>query len=251
MSWALLAAAVSGYLIGSISFTRIVTRLVTGSEARPLDLVTPDGEGRIRTEHYSATSARLQLGARWGLTISGLDIAKAAIPTLAWKLALPDDPAFLACAAAVVVGHDWPLWHRFRGGAGQSPILGGMLVIDWIGLIVTSIGGLIASFTIVKNSPLGIGAGSLLLIPWLWWRFDGDPAYIAYAVVVNLAWLLATVEHNRQYLRLRREGHLPTQEDAVVMYKMDYRFIRRRSPERYAEVDRRAEETNDPATDEG
>lgn len=251
MTWAIAAAGLSGYAIGSISFARIITRLVGGTDVKPIELVTPDGRGRIHADVVSATAVRLQLGPRWGLTVAALDIAKAALPTLAWRLAHPEDVVFLVCAAAVVVGHNWPVWHRFRGGNGQSPIIGGLLVIDWLGVVVTNGASYGISFGLLKDGLLADVGGILLVIPWLWWRFGGDPAYVGYAVAVNVVFWVSFWPNLRQYLALKRGGHLPTPEDAVVMYRMDYRFMRRLSPEKYAEVDRRAKGTGGPANDEG
>jgi hypothetical protein len=47
--------------------------------------------------------------------------------------------------------------------------------------------------------------GLWLLIPWLWFRTH-EVAYLLYAVVVNVIFLLAMLPEARQYIRLRREG---------------------------------------------
>jgi hypothetical protein len=52
----------------------------------------------------------------------------------------------------------------------------------------------------------------------------------------------------KQYLALKRGGHLPTAEDSVVMFNMDYRFMRRLAPRTYAEVDKRAAERDESST---
>jgi glycerol-3-phosphate acyltransferase PlsY len=39
----------------------------------------------------------------------------------------------LACAAAAVVGHVWPVWHRFRGGKGAATQVGTLIALDaWL-----------------------------------------------------------------------------------------------------------------------
>jgi hypothetical protein len=47
--------------------------------------------------------------------------------------------------------------------------------------------------------------GLWLLIPWLWFRTH-DVAYLAYAIAVNLIFILAMLPEMKQYIRLRREG---------------------------------------------
>jgi glycerol-3-phosphate acyltransferase PlsY len=63
---------------------------------------------------------------------------KVAIPTLIVRLWQPDEAYYLVLAGAGVVGHAWPVYHRFRGGRGESPILGGLLVIEALGLLLTT-----------------------------------------------------------------------------------------------------------------
>ena len=167
---------------------------------------------------------------------------KAFVPTLAFKLAFPGEPYFLICAAAAPIGHDWPIYYRFRGGVGQSPILGGMLAIDWVGALVTNGAAMGLGFTVFKDGLFADAAGTPLIIPWLWWRTGGDPWYLGYALVVNVVYGIAYWPTVSQYLRLKRQGHLPTAEDGVAMFRMDFPFMRRLSKERYAELDARAAE---------
>ncbi len=232
-----IAAAITGYLIGSVSFARIVVRLRTGDAVRPMDMVTPDGGGRLVSGAVSASAVRLQLGTRWGILVGVLDVLKAFLPTLAWRLALPEQPQLLVCAAAVVLGHNWPVFHRFRGGNGQSVILGGMLAIDWVGALATNGFALVLGLTLLRDGMISDYGGIPLAIPWLWWRSNGDPAYIAYAVVVNIAWLVSTWPTLVQYVRLKRGGHLPNAEHSVAMFRMDFPFMRRLARRRYEEID--------------
>ena len=71
MDYVLMAlAAVIGYLSGSVSYARVVTRLVAREEVKPIELITPDGGAKIVSPTISATAVRLQLGAKWGLTVA-------------------------------------------------------------------------------------------------------------------------------------------------------------------------------------
>jgi glycerol-3-phosphate acyltransferase PlsY len=231
------AAAVVGYLLGAISFARLVVRIRTGGPVAPVDLRTPDGHGRLRSGAVSASAVRLQLGARWGLLVGLLDILKAFLPTLAFRLLFPDQPYFLICAAAAPFGHNWPIYHRFRGGNGQAVILGGMLAIDWVGAVVTNATATLLGLTVLNDGLIGDIGGIPLLVPWLWWRTGGDPWYVGYALMVNVAWWGSFWPTLTQYRRLKRDGHLPTAEHAVTMFRMDFGFMRRLSQRRYREVD--------------
>jgi glycerol-3-phosphate acyltransferase PlsY len=205
-SIALLAAA-GGYLIGSVSFARLVVRaFAPGRELLGIEVEVPDRDVTYRSGAVSATTVNLQLGPRYGCLTSLLDILKVAVPALALKLWWPGTVYYLVFAAAGTIGHNWPLYYRFRGGRGMSTILGGMLVVDWMGILFTTsisfaVGALLRSFYLANR--LGI----LLMIPWLWFRHR-DWRLVAYAVVVNVVNWIAVLPEAREMLRLRREGAL-------------------------------------------
>jgi acyl phosphate:glycerol-3-phosphate acyltransferase len=205
------AAALVGYLVGSISFARLVVRL-SGS---PVDIGhwevrLPNGE-TFTSDIVSATSVRLALGRRYGCLTSVLDMAKVAVPTLVIRFLAPDEPYYLICAAAAVIGHNFPAWHRFKGGHGESAILGGLLVIDPVALVATTILGFGVGFLFGSILAVRWG-GFLLLFPWLWVA-TGDPWVIAYLVVVLAAYFYASARDFRQYRGMIGRGNTPTNEE--------------------------------------
>jgi glycerol-3-phosphate acyltransferase PlsY len=104
-----------------------------------------------------------------------------------------------------MIGHIWPVYHRFRGGRGLSAVYGGVLAIDPIGVLVTSVGGMLLGLLVLRDMVAAYMGGLWLLIPWLWFRTH-DVAYLAYAIAVNLIFLVAMIPEIRIYLQLRREG---------------------------------------------
>ena len=87
-----LAAVAVGYLLGSISFARLVARRVD----RTVDvtyIVTEVGDGvTFTSDAVSATSVRMKLGKRYGLLVALLDMAKVAIPVLVLRVLYPGEP---------------------------------------------------------------------------------------------------------------------------------------------------------------
>ena len=98
----LLALAGSGYLFGSISFARLVARLVAPATDLTRSETTVDGETYV-TDSVSATAVREKLGMRWGILTGLLDMAKAAVPILVVGAVAPGSPSQLVVAAAVIV----------------------------------------------------------------------------------------------------------------------------------------------------
>ena len=129
--WIAFVAALVGYLSGSISFARLVARRAApGKELSLIQLPIPNTDLVFESDSISATMVRMQVGTRYGCLTAIVDMVKVALPVLAFRLLQPEQPYFLVAAAAGVVGHNWPIYHRFKGGRGESTIIGGMLAID-------------------------------------------------------------------------------------------------------------------------
>jgi len=115
---AVLAAAVIGYLIGSIPFGLVLTRLAGLGDIRQI------GSGNIGATNVLRTGNK----ALAALTLA-FDLLKGSAAPLigsAWS-----EEAALAGGAAVVIGHMFPVWLGFRGGKGVATALGVLLVLAW------------------------------------------------------------------------------------------------------------------------
>jgi glycerol-3-phosphate acyltransferase PlsY len=205
--WIALLAAVIGYGLGSISFARVVARRVAPDEdITSLTIGVPGSEARLQSQAISATTVRLHLGAKWGGLTSLLDMLKAALPALVFRLWQPEAPYYLIAAGMATVGHIWPIQHRFKGGRGMSPILGGMFVLDPLGTVLTNLAGTLIGLPF-KDIFLITGAGIVLMIPWIWFRTH-DGAKLAYVLAMNALYWSAMIPEWRELLRLHREGEL-------------------------------------------
>jgi glycerol-3-phosphate acyltransferase PlsY len=141
----------------------------------------------VEMQGISATSVSITAGRRWGLLVSVLDIAKAALVTLAFRLMAPDEPAYLVAATFAVAGHIWPLWHRFRGGFGISPMLGGVAVVDPFALLVTlPLGAAIGWWR--ANTVLTVSGWSLFLVPWFLISSAGLATVLYGLTIVLIHW---------------------------------------------------------------
>jgi glycerol-3-phosphate acyltransferase PlsY len=163
------------------------------------------GEEKVVMSAVSATAVSMHLGPRLGFITVVLDMLKITIPTLTFRLLYPEAPYFLITATAGMIGHIWPVYHRFQGGRGLSAVYGGMFAIDPLGVLVTSIGGMLLGLFVLRDMLVAYVGGLWLLIPWLWLRTH-EVAYLAYAIAVNVIFLLAMLPEMGQYIQLRREG---------------------------------------------
>jgi glycerol-3-phosphate acyltransferase PlsY len=201
-----LAAALMGYLLGSISAARIVGRFVVPQQdITQTELAVSGSDEKFTMTSVSATSISMRAGPKFGCLTTIIDMLKVTLPVLAFKLWFPESYYLLIVAIMGVVGHNWPIYYRFKGGRGFSAVFGGVVVIDWIAIPATSLLGMVLGLAILRDVLLAYMAGMWLLIPWLWLR-TYDVAYLAYAIIVNILFLVAMLPDLKQYFKFKREG---------------------------------------------
>lgn len=200
----LLAFALAcGYLVGSISFARIVgSRVAPGQDLRQTEYqISSDGR-QIVSRGVSPAAVGSRAGGRWGCLTALLDIGKAFFVTTLFVIAAPETGAAYAAAAGAVVGHAYPLYYRLVGGFGQSPLLGTLLALDWIAVPVVTITGYGLGIA-AADALVAYEGWPLLMIPWAIWR--ADPGLIAYTVVVNVVYWVRMWPEVRQRIQHQRE----------------------------------------------
>jgi glycerol-3-phosphate acyltransferase PlsY len=148
----------------------------------------------------------MKKGPVYGCLTSMLDMAKAAMPVLAFKLVFPDQDYEFLAAATAVVGHNYPVYYRFHGGGGMSPYLGGLAVLDWPAVPVLTVAGILTG-GVLRNGLLAYVSGVIWLIPWFAWRDGGWPSLL-YAAAVNVAVWAAVWPTLRELARKKRAGEI-------------------------------------------
>jgi glycerol-3-phosphate acyltransferase PlsY len=154
----LLAGLAFGYLLGSIPFGLIFTRLAGLGDIRKV------GSGNIGATNVLRTGSK-------GIAAATLlaDAAKGAAAVLlaAW---FAGEPVSLAAGLGAVLGHCFPAWLRFKGGKGVATTLGALLAWSW---------------------PLGVAACLLWLLLAVLFRISSLSALLGLALTAVLAWLFA------------------------------------------------------------
>ena len=102
-----ITAIVIGYLFGSISFSRVVTRLVSpGTDLKRTLVPVLGSDEKIEMTAVSATSVRFSLGPKYGLLASFLDVVKVAVPVAIFHFLIPASPADFLAATGGIIGHN-------------------------------------------------------------------------------------------------------------------------------------------------
>ncbi len=177
--------AVIGYLLGSIPFGIVITRMLGLGDLRQIGSGNIGATNVLRTGNKPAALATLLL-----------DSGKGAIAVLLAR-ALAGDGAALIAGAAVFLGHLYPVWLSFKGGKGVATFLGTLLALDWrLGLGACAIWLATALVTRISSlSALVAAALSPLVAFWL----DGPRL----ALVVAFMAVLIFIRHRANIARIR------------------------------------------------
>ena len=180
-----LFAVALGYLLGSVPFGLVLTRLAGLGDIRKV------GSGNIGATNVLRTG-------RKGLALATLllDGAKGALAVLA-GYALAGPWGVVGGGLGAVFGHLFPVWLRFRGGKGVATGFGVLIAADPVaGLTAGAVWVAVAAATRLSSA----GAlSAFLAAPLLMWAFGAHPAKIVLTIVVaSLVW----VRHRANIQRL-------------------------------------------------
>jgi len=171
------------YLVGSLMGALLIGAL-RGVDIRTLGSGNAGGTNALRTQ-----------GKAFALGVIAIDVAKgwfaaAVLPGLAIP-GIDADPAVgrtwltAACAAAVTVGHVYPVWFEFRGGKGAATLIGVLLGIA--PRVVPPV-LLVWLVTVVLTGYVGLGTmlGAAAVPVWLASRGPHEPALLALGIGMAL-----------------------------------------------------------------
>jgi glycerol-3-phosphate acyltransferase PlsY len=170
------------YLVGSIPFAYIFVRYTTGRDVRT------EGSGNV-----GATNALRSAGWRVGVSVTVLDIAKGSLAIWAMMVFNPESAWLAATMLAVVCGHCYPIWLKFRGGKGVATGFGAFLIIAPLSAIAALAVWLLmlACFRWVSLASMTATASFPVLL-----QVVDDPDWVTLASVAAAAILIILRHHS-------------------------------------------------------
>lgn len=181
---AMILAAIFGYVLGSIPWGLVLVRISGGGDIRDV------GSGNIGATNVLRTGNKFAAF----LTLI-LDASKGGFA--AWLFMHASFEAGLIAGFAAVVGHNFPVWLKFKGGKGIATSLGTLLVISWpVGILTCAVWLLVAG--IFRFSSLASMA-CMVAAPGIAYWFDGN---VMFAYMAGGLAILSLVRHKPNIQRL-------------------------------------------------
>jgi glycerol-3-phosphate acyltransferase PlsY len=167
--------ALGAYLLGSVSFAIVVSRLFALPDPRSYGSKNPGATNVLRTGNKAAAV----------LTLVG-DGGKGWLAVWLASIYLPEAVAF--AALAVFLGHLFPVFHRFQGGKGVATAAGVLLGLDWrIGLGTIATWAIILAFFRYSSLAALISAAFAAVFTVLFYGVGAQAACVL-AMLVLMVW---------------------------------------------------------------
>lgn len=182
---ALIVVAALAYLLGSIPFGVVITRMMGLGDLRAIGSGNIGATNVLRTGNKPAAAATLIL-----------DAAKGGVAVLIARAMVGDDAAQLA-ALASFLGHLFPVWLGFKGGKGVATFLGTLLALSWpVGLAACASWLVAAVLGRISSLAALVAAGSSTL----WMMYFGQGKLMILGIILTL---LVYWRHAANIRRLR------------------------------------------------
>ena len=161
---------VIAYLLGSIPFAYIIGKL-SGLDVRKV------GDRNVGTFNVFRHAGLIA-----GIATLIADVGKGALAIVIAKALSGHELVVFGAGVATVVGHNWPVFLRFRGGRGLAVVIGALLALLPIEMLIAAAVGIMVLF-ITRNS---VWFGVALFIPLvlLCWLFGEPVSLLIYSVVL-------------------------------------------------------------------
>jgi glycerol-3-phosphate acyltransferase PlsY len=189
---ALLSIPFAAYLLGSIPFGLLLSRIFGGGDVRT------SGSGNI-----GATNVARVAGPVAGVLTLLLDAGKgAAAVWLAARFSNESATWMMIAVLAVLLGHCFPIWLRFRGGKGVATAAGAFLVLCPPALLGSLILFLLVAFfwRYISLASISAAASMPLLIYLLWAPHHAPPLIVTFGALAATGIIVYKHDANIQRL---------------------------------------------------
>ena len=186
-----LIVGIASYLMGSIPFGLILTKIFLNKDIREI------GSGNIGATNALRTGNKLL-----GYSTLILDIVKAVIPVIYVKVNFPE--LIYIASLCAFLGHVFPIWLKFKGGKGVATYVGILFSINFL-LGVIFVSSWVIIFLIFRYSSLSSIIGSISVPIYIL-----TTSHISNAIFFGIMFILIFYTHRENIKRLKNKEESKT-----------------------------------------
>ena len=144
-------AVILGYILGAIPSAYIIGRLIGKIDMRQ------EGDGRI-----SASAVHKKLGVVPFLLVVVMDVGEGVLTVLIARMLTESLIVVMIAGFAAVVGHNWSVFLKFKGGLGATTTYGVLVALVWWQVLVAAAIAFALFLLIIRKS--GLSTAILILV---------------------------------------------------------------------------------------
>ena len=173
MTALLIAATLLGaYLVGSIPTAYLIGKFKKGTDIR-----------EVGSHNMGAMNVIYNVGFWWGALVMTIDIGKGVLTMAVAKLLNIPELAYYAACIVVILGHNFPIFLKFRGGKGGATAVGVLSFLMFPFGFLIGLGVFCLLMAITRFPTLSYGIG-LVVFPFVGWLHYHNGNWVIFSAIV-------------------------------------------------------------------
>jgi glycerol-3-phosphate acyltransferase PlsY len=166
------ATLIGAYLLGSIPTAYIIGKFRKGADIR-----------EVGSKNMGAMNVIYNVGFWWGALVLAIDIGKGVIAMFIAKVLNIPELAYYATGVVVILGHNFPVFLKFRGGKGGATAVGVLSYLMFPFGFLVGLGVFTLLMLITRFPTLSYGIG-LLSFPFIGWLHYHNGNWVIFSAIV-------------------------------------------------------------------
>lgn len=202
------------YIIGSIPFSFTIAKLFKGIDIR-----------KLGTKNVGAMNIISVAGMFPGIIALLFDISKGALVVHLTNKITEDIGVSLTSGLFTVIGHNWPIFLKFKGGKGVATTIGILLLISPFSLLILYLIAIPIIILIINDSYMSASIGFLIL-PLILWFLEKNIWFVIFGILIALIIVIRHLNEIRTYFEGRRElNPIVTKLRNYILRKNSLKFL--------------------------
>ncbi|MGB3346589.1 MAG: glycerol-3-phosphate acyltransferase [Candidatus Humimicrobiia bacterium] len=188
-----LAIFLISYIIGSIPFSYIIAKLFKGKDIR-----------KLGTKNVGAMNVISVAGLVPGLIALFLDILKGALTVYLTEKITGNLAVSLFAGLFTVIGHNWSIFLKFKGGKGIATAIGVLLLTSPLSVLILYL-IIIPIIILITNDSFMSASIGFLIFPLILWFLEKNIWLVIFGILIAVVIIIRHLEELKTYFSGRRE----------------------------------------------